>query len=151
MSARNSLEFSFSGLKTNVMRYVAANGVPTEIQQLQNLCASFQHRVVETLTKKAMRAVHQENVRTLVLGGGVAANQGLREALRTACDQRQIQLVIPPMRACTDNAAMIAFVGAQRLRRGDNDAQHLQMSPHTALQTVTRKGPGRRAAHQRAT
>jgi N6-L-threonylcarbamoyladenine synthase len=146
MPAYNSLEFSFSGLKTNVMRYVAANGIPTQIQQLRDLCAAFQHRVVQALTKKSMRAVRQEQVRTLVLGGGVAANQGLRTSLRAACDRHQIQLVIPPMRACTDNAAMIALVGAHRLRAGHNDAGHLEMSPHTALQTVTRKGPGRRVA-----
>jgi N6-L-threonylcarbamoyladenine synthase len=105
--------------------------------------------VVQTLTNKAIRAVRQEHVNTLVLGGGVAANRGLRAALQAACEPRGIQLVIPPMRACTDNAAMIALVGAQRLRLGENDIDNLSMSPHTALQTVTRKGPGRRAARPR--
>jgi len=149
MPARHSLEFSFSGLKTNVMRHVAQNGVPQDIAQLRNLCAAFQARVVHTLTKKAIRAARQEEVRTIVLGGGVAANRGLRAALQGACDTHDIQLVIPPMRACTDNAAMIAFVGAQRLRLGDNDIDRLTMNPHTALQTVTRKGPGRRTARFR--
>jgi len=145
MPARDSLEFSFSGLKTNVMRHVNEHGVPHEIGELRNLCAAFQQRVVQTLTSKSIRAVRQERVRTLVLGGGVAANHGLRTALKTACDKHDIQLVIPPLRACTDNAAMIALVGARRLREGENDMAGLSMSPHTALQTVTRKGPGRRS------
>jgi N6-L-threonylcarbamoyladenine synthase len=145
MPARGSLEFSFSGLKTNVMRHVHENGVPHEIGELRNLCAAFQYRVVQTLTNKSIRAVRQEGVTTLVLGGGVAANRGLRASLKTACERHSIQLVIPPLRACTDNAAMIAFVGAQRLREGGNDMASLTMSPHTALKTVTRKGPGRRS------
>ncbi len=149
MPARSSLEFSFSGLKTNVMRHVAEHGVPKDVQELRNLCAAFQSRVVQTLTNKAIRAVRQENVKTLVLGGGVAANRGLRATLQAACDTRGIQLVVPPVRACTDNAAMIAFVGGQRLLTGANDIHSLSMSPHTALQTVTRKGPGRRTAHAR--
>jgi len=149
MPARDSLEFSFSGLKTNVMRYVHERGVPNHIDDLRNLCAAFQYRVVQTLTRKSIRAVCQEGVRTLVLGGGVAANIGLRTMLQSACARHDIQLVIPPLRACTDNAAMIAFVGAQRLARGDNDMDGLTMSPHTALQTVTRKGPGRRSQRAR--
>ena len=144
MPSRDSLEFSFSGLKTNVVRHVNEHGVPHEIGELRNLCAAFQQRVVQTLTSKSIRAVRQEGVRTLVLGGGVAANQGLRIALKSTCEKHDIQLVIPPLRACTDNAAMIALVGAQRLREGENDMACLSMSPHTALQTVTRKGPGRR-------
>jgi N6-L-threonylcarbamoyladenine synthase len=144
MPARNSLEFSFSGLKTNVMRHVAEHGVPNDLNRLRDLCAAFQHRVVEALVNKSVRAARQEEVDTLVLGGGVAANRGLRAALQITCRRHDIRLVIPPTRACTDNAAMIAFVGAQRLRVGQNDIAHLTMSPHTALQTVTRKGPGRR-------
>lgn len=144
MPARNSLEFSFSGLKTNVMRYVAERGVPEDAQHLRNLCAAFQARVVETLVRKAMRAVKQERVASLVVGGGVAANRGLRAALQTACDRVNTRLIVPPLNACTDNAAMIAFVGAQRLAAGENHSGQLVMSPHTALQTVTRKGPGRR-------
>lgn len=145
MPARDSLEFSFSGLKSNVMRHVNEHGVPHEIGELRNLCAAFQLRVVQTLTTKSIRAVRQEGVRTLVLGGGVAANHGLRTALKATCAKHGIQLVIPPLRACTDNAAMIALVGAQRLREGENDMACLSMSPHTALRTVTRKGPGRRS------
>jgi N6-L-threonylcarbamoyladenine synthase len=144
MPARHSFEFSFSGLKTNVMRHVAEHGQPKDGAELRNLCASFQFRIVETLVRKAVRAARSERVQSLVIGGGVAANLELRATLKRACDEHNIRLFVPPVRACTDNAAMIAYAGSLRLRRGESDASTLVMSPHTALSTVTRKGPGRR-------
>ncbi len=145
MPSRQSFEFSFSGLKTNVMRHVAEHGMPRDATELRNLCASFQFRVVETLVRKAVRAARAERVRSLVIGGGVAANLELRTTLKRACDEHDIRLFVPPFRACTDNAAMIAYAGGLRLRKGESDASTLTMSPHTALSTVTRKGPGRRS------
>ena len=145
MPGRNTLEFSFSGLKTNVMRYVNENGLPSDGASLRNLCAAFQTRVVDTLVKKAVLAVRAERLSTLVIGGGVAANSQLRAALRKACERYQIELFVPELRACTDNAAMIAYAGRHRLMCGQTDAAGLTMSPHTALNSVTRKGPGRRA------
>ncbi|MBK8998592.1 MAG: hypothetical protein IPM35_22965 [Myxococcales bacterium] len=100
--------------------------------------------MVDTLVKKAMLAVRQEGVQTLVLGGGVAANRELRERAQAAADKAGIRLVVPPFRACTDNAAMIAFAGLTRLARGEDDSDTLTTSPRTALETVTRKGRGRR-------
>ena len=144
MPGRRSFEFSFSGLKTNVMRHVAQHGLPGDAAELRNLCASFQFRVVETLVKKAVGAVRAEGLKTLAIGGGVAANSELRDTLRLACDRHQIQLFVPQLRACTDNAAMIAYAGSYRLTSGQTDALSLAMSPHTALDSVTRKGPGRR-------
>jgi N6-L-threonylcarbamoyladenine synthase len=144
MPGRQSYEFSFSGLKTNVMRHVAEHGMPRDGTELRNLCASFQFRVVETLVRKAVRAARSERVRSLVIGGGVAANLELRATLKQACNEHDIRLFVPPVRACTDNAAMIAYAGGLRLRRGESDLSTLMMSPHTALSTVTRKGPGRR-------
>ncbi len=144
MPSRASLEFSFSGLKTNVMRWVQQHGIPGNDQRLRDLCASFQRRVVETLVRKTISAARREGVLTVVLAGGVAANRELRESLSEQAARHGIQVVLPPLVACTDNAAMIAYAGSLRLRRGEDDSGHLVMSPRTALLRVTRKGRGRR-------
>jgi hypothetical protein len=111
---------------------------------LRDLCAAFQRRVVDSLVTKAVFAAQREGVRSLVLAGGVAANRELRESSRVAAEAVGIRLVVPPFKACTDNAAMIAYAGAQRLLRGENDAGELRMSPNTALPRTTRKGRGMR-------
>src|SRR5215470_14244533 len=145
MRRRGSLEFSFSGLKTDVMRWVEKNGRPGNDATLRDLCAAFQRRVVDTLVGKAVTAATNEGAKTLVLAGGVAANRELRERALTAATAAGIRLVVPPFRACTDNAAMIAYAGAQRLERGERDVD-IEISPNTALPRVTRKGRGERAA-----
>jgi N6-L-threonylcarbamoyladenine synthase len=142
MRQRDSLEFSFSGLKTNVLRWVERHGRPGDDQTLRDLCAAFQRRVVDSLVNKAVLACKREGVKALVLAGGVAANRELRESSRVAAEAEGVRVVVPPMAACTDNAAMIAYAGAERLGRGDNDAGALSVSPNTALPRVTRKGRG---------
>jgi len=144
MSSRATLEFSFSGLKSNVARWVSLHGRPGDDQPLRDLCAAFQTRVVETLVGKAVRAARQEGVAELVLGGGVAANRQLRERATEVAARHGIRAIIPPLRSCTDNAAMIAYAGALRLLRGEDDRGRLEMHPRTALLRVTRKGRGRR-------
>jgi N6-L-threonylcarbamoyladenine synthase len=144
LNRRGSLEFSFSGLKTNVARWVEQHGRPRERQQLCDLCAAFQERVVETLVRKAVTALEGKKLATWVIGGGVAANQGLRQAAQAAADERGVRLVVPIPRACTDNAAMIAFAGGLRLLAGENHGQTLEVSPHTELPRTTRKGRGQR-------
>jgi N6-L-threonylcarbamoyladenine synthase len=145
MPARTTLEFSFSGLKTDVVRYVRDRGRPGNDQRLRDLCAAFQARVIEVLVKKAIAAAEREQVRTIVVGGGVAANRGLRAALAAAAQGRGYELVLPSLRACTDNAAMIAYAGTVRLAAGERDTE-LTIHPHSALLTVTRKGRGKRLA-----
>jgi N6-L-threonylcarbamoyladenine synthase len=108
MPARDSLEFSFSGLKTNVARWVEMNGLPGNDQVLRDLCAAFQRRVVDTLVRKSLRAAELHQVTTLVLGGGVAANRELRERSVNLGAKQGIRVVVPPVQSCTDNAAMIA-------------------------------------------
>ncbi len=144
MKHRASLEFSFSGLKTNVLRWVGEHGRPGDDQTLRDLCASFQRRVVDTLLDKALVAAEQESVSRIVLAGGVAANRELRRRGAERAAERGFDFLIPPFRACTDNGAMIAYAGAQRLLRGDDDSGRLEMSPRTLLPAVTRKGRGRR-------
>jgi N6-L-threonylcarbamoyladenine synthase len=144
MPQRDSLEFSFSGLKTNVARWVDVHGRPGNDQVLRDLCAAFQSRVVEALVSKAVRAARRERVSALVLAGGVAANRQLRAQAAEVASRSGIRVVVPPLRACTDNAAMIAYAGAIRLMRGESDGESIEMNPRTALLRVTRKGSGRR-------
>jgi N6-L-threonylcarbamoyladenine synthase len=144
MPARDSLEFSFSGLKTNVARWVEANGLPGNDRVLRDLCAAFQRRVVDTLIKKSLRAAELRGVDTLVLGGGVAANRELRERSVELGRKKGVRVVVPPVASCTDNAAMIAYAGALRLCRGENDLATLTVATKTALPRVTRKGKGAR-------
>jgi N6-L-threonylcarbamoyladenine synthase len=144
MPQKTTLDFSFSGLKTNVARWVDQNGRPGDDTTLRNLCAAFQKRVVDVLVRKSILAAQAEGVSTIVLAGGVAANRELRERSASEAAKVGIQVVVPPFRACTDNAAMIAFAGVQRLARGESDLETLTTSPKTALLRVTKKGRGPR-------
>jgi N6-L-threonylcarbamoyladenine synthase len=144
MPRRDSSEFSFSGIKTSVARWVAEHGVPRDDRVIQNLCAAFQRRVVDVLVQKTIFAARRERVSTIVLGGGVAANRELRERMSAEGARREIRVVVPPFASCTDNAAMIAFSGLLRLRKGEDDGDHISVSPQTLLPRVTRKGAGRR-------
>jgi N6-L-threonylcarbamoyladenine synthase len=148
MRSSSSLEFSFSGLKTDVARRVVKYGRPGNDQQLYDLCAAFQQRVVDVLLRKTLLAVRQTGVDTLVFAGGVAANRQLRRDGALAAERQGLRLIVPPFRACTDNAAMIAYAGARRLARGENQVHDLQVSPRSALVGRTRKGPGKRDFRQ---
>ena len=145
MPRRDNYEFSFSGLKTSVARWVEKQGLPANDQELRDLCATFQGRVVDTLLSKTIRAARRLEIGTVVLGGGVAANRELRSRARELGERYGLRVVIPPFRSCTDNAAMIAYAGAERLLRGECDRE-LTVSPRTALPRATRKGRGRRTA-----
>jgi N6-L-threonylcarbamoyladenine synthase len=144
MRRKGSLEFSFSGLKSNMLRWVTEHGLPGDDQRLRDLCAAFQRRVVDTLIWKALEAAEGEGTRTLVLAGGVAANRELRERSAEQAAKRGIRVVAPPFKACTDNASMIAYAGLSRLARGENDARSLTTHPHTSLAQSTQKGRGKR-------
>ncbi len=122
MTSRRTLDFSFSGLKTAVARHVKTHGVPDDPS---DLCAAFQRRVVRVLVSKSVHACEQLEIPRLVLGGGVAANRGLRARAKYLCDKRGIELHVPPVASCTDNAAMIAYAGALRLQRGERDGLSL--------------------------
>jgi N6-L-threonylcarbamoyladenine synthase len=144
MRRKGSLEFSFSGLKSNMLRYVNEHGLPKDERAQRDLCAAFQRRVVDTLIFKALEAARAEKVSTLVLAGGVAANRELRQRSAEQAAAHGIRVVVPPFKACTDNASMIAYAGLHRLALGENDAANLLMNPHTSLPQSTKKGRGKR-------
>lgn len=102
-----SYNFSFSGLKSAIINLVNTEKMKGNAINVNNLCASFQEDVVNILTKKTMRALKEYNVKNLIIAGGVAANKGLREKMTLLCEENNINLIIPPMKYCTDNAAMI--------------------------------------------
>ncbi len=143
MANKDSLEFSFSGLKSAIARRVEREGRP-EGQALADLCAAFQEAVVGALVQKTVRAAKREGLTRVVLGGGVAANRGLRAKMVEACERASMTAIVPPFANCTDNAAMIAYVGALRLTRGERDGLDLSPETRTSLLRVTRKGRGKR-------
>lgn len=114
----NSYDFSFSGLKSAVI-----NKIHNEKQRgndiiVENMCTSFQNRVVEILVKKTMNALKEKNVKNLIVAGGVAANNGLRERLTIECEKEGIELTVPEIKYCTDNAAMIGAAGYYAYKLG---------------------------------
>ncbi|HEX3758377.1 MAG TPA: tRNA (adenosine(37)-N6)-threonylcarbamoyltransferase complex transferase subunit TsaD [Kofleriaceae bacterium] len=125
-------EFSFSGLKTALLHHVRAHGVP-DGQALADLCASYQAAIVEVLVRKTRRAARREGLTHVQICGGVAANAGLRAAMRAAGAEDEFQVHVPPPARCTDNAAMIAAAGYHRLMRGDRDGLDLDAVPSAPL------------------
>ena len=142
------LNFSFSGLKTAVLYTVARlthvdesgeserpGGVPFDLSRLEppsgqtlaDLAASFQEAVVDVLVRRCAQAVERTGIRTLCVGGGVAANRRLRERLLALAQEKELQLLIPPLSLCTDNAAMLA-IGGEYLKRGLVDELSLDIS-----------------------
>jgi N6-L-threonylcarbamoyladenine synthase len=143
MASRNNLEFSFSGLKTAVAQYVAQLPAALDEQGIADVCAAFQHNVVSVLVNKSLAACEQRGIPRLVLTGGVAANRGLRALAQQVCEQRGVQLSVPAFASCTDNAAMIAYAGGQRLLRGDDDGLDLSVFSRSPVLGVS---PGSAAA-----
>jgi N6-L-threonylcarbamoyladenine synthase len=137
-------EFSFSGLKTWLARHVEQRGRPGSEQAMDDLCASFQRAVVEVLARKLIRAARAEGLSRLVLCGGVAANRGLRARTAELAARHGFSLHVPPPVSCTDNGAMIAYAGLQRVLAGQSDDLSVTTSTRTSLPRVTRKGRGSR-------
>ncbi|MFT6274512.1 MAG: N6-L-threonylcarbamoyladenine synthase [Halioglobus sp.] len=123
MVNRPGLDFSFSGLKTYTLNTVARcreQGGLSE-QDKSDIARAFEDAVVATLVIKCKRALVQENLKTLVMAGGVSANLSLRARLKKALAKEQAQVFYPAPMFCTDNGAMIAYAGAQRLAAGQVD------------------------------
>jgi N6-L-threonylcarbamoyladenine synthase len=133
----DSLDFSFSGLKTAVMNHVRRLSPQALEGSRADIAASFQMAVVDVLVEKSLRAVESERCGTLLVAGGVAANRLLRETLRQEADTRGLSTVIPAGRLCTDNAAMIAAAGAFRLAAGERADLDLNADPRLKLGDVS--------------
>ena len=151
MRGHASLDFSFSGLKT-ALRRAAQAAAPLSEGDVADLCASFQGAVADVLEDRVGRALgrfadEEGTGGAVVVAGGVAANRALRERLERVARAHGSRLVAPPLRLCTDNAAMIAHAGALRLAAGEAGAD-LSPRPRWPLDAdaAPRVGSGRRGA-----
>lgn len=111
-------DFSFSGVKTSVARYVESAEREGRVISVEDVCASFQEAVVDVLTSKAIMACKDTGASVLLLGGGVAANSRLRELAAARCQSASIELRVPSFKLCTDNGVMIAAVASQLIHEG---------------------------------
>lgn len=147
------LDFSFSGLKTQVLRFIEQEGVrgvetgedPFERPDLLDLAAAFQSAVVRALARSVERALDEVAAASILLTGGVAANSALRERFREIGEAHGLPLFTPTIALSTDNAAMIAAAGWLALRRGDTDGPGL--TADTGLR-LGEEGPRRSHRHR---
>jgi len=135
MIDRPGLEFSFSGLKTFAANTI--NQHHLDDQTRADIACAFQDAVVETLVVKCRRALRLVGWKTLVVAGGVGANQQLRSELQSAMAKEDVKVFFPRQEFCTDNGAMIAYVGCQRLLRGEQAGLGVNVYPRWEYQEKT--------------
>ncbi len=133
---RHRFDFSFSGLKTAVARWVEARQAEGTHVPVADVSASFQEAVTDVLTRKAVLACQEHGVDHLLVGGGVAANSRLRAMAQERCDAAGIRLRVPRPGLCTDNGAMIAALGAQMVARG-REPSSLGLGADSSLPVTT--------------
>nr|WP_213505607.1 tRNA (adenosine(37)-N6)-threonylcarbamoyltransferase complex transferase subunit TsaD [Paenibacillus faecis] len=130
----DSYDFSFSGLKSAVLNAVNQHRMRGEDGYQAAIARGFQESVIEVVVEKAIRAVKSTGAVQLLLCGGVAANRGLRQALDARCEREGIPLSIPPMKYCTDNAAMIGAAAYLKWQRGEFSEMELKPEPSLSLE-----------------
>ncbi|RDH90635.1 MAG: tRNA (adenosine(37)-N6)-threonylcarbamoyltransferase complex transferase subunit TsaD [endosymbiont of Seepiophila jonesi] len=147
MTDRPGLDFSFSGLKTFALNTQQAarreEGDPLPRQTLADIARAFEDAVVDTLMIKCRRAVRQTGVKTLVMAGGVSANRRLRECIGEMMVKEGGRAYYPRPEFCTDNGAMIAYAGWQRLRAGQSEPLRFSANPRwkmESLEAVNKEG-----------
>jgi N6-L-threonylcarbamoyladenine synthase len=130
---KDSLDFSFSGIKTGVLNYLNTQKLKGEEISVNDTAASFQLAVMEVIVAKAVMAAERMKKDKLVLAGGVAANSLLRRMLKEACDRKGFELYYPSPVLCTDNAAMIGCAAYYKYKAGMVDDYYLDAYPNLAL------------------
>lgn len=127
------LQFSLSGLKTSVMTYLQKEKQAGREVNQKDVAASFQAAVIDVQVAKAKTALQETGAKEFCLGGGVAANPELRHAYEEMCDEMDVRLTMPPLSACTDNAAMIALVALDRYKAGKFFSLDCDVAAHASL------------------
>lgn len=130
---KDSLDFSFSGIKTGVLNYLNTQKLKGEAVSVNDTAASFQLAVMEVIVTKAVMAAERMKKNKVVLAGGVAANSLLREMLKDACDRKGFELYYPSPVLCTDNAAMIGCAAYYKYKAGMVDDYYLDAYPSISL------------------
>lgn len=132
---KDSLDFSFSGIKTAVLYYVRGQG-PRAVEQelnkdlIADICYAFQEAVIDVLVDKALLAAEKSNLKTIVVGGGVTANSRLREKLSKAAALSGVKVYFPEFEYCLDNAAMIGLLGEKLYKKGHRSDLYLTAEPN---------------------
>ena len=122
---RDSLDFSFSGVKTSLLNMLKRQGRRFSAVEIPDVVAGFQEAIVDVLVRKTLKAATQEAIQRVVVCGGVAANSRLRSRFQNDAGEQEIEVFIPPPVFCTDNAAMIAVAGERLLSAGRRDGMDL--------------------------
>ncbi len=130
----DSLDFSFSGVKTSVVNYVNKMNQKGEELHIPDICASFQEAIADVLVEKTITAARRSGVSQIVLAGGVAANQRLRELISSRGQQEDFSVFLPPIEYCTDNAAMIAVAGYHLFKSSKQRSFDLEMDVYSRSQ-----------------
>jgi tRNA N6-adenosine threonylcarbamoyltransferase len=138
MTDRPGLDFSFSGLKTFTLNTVTAAETAGELddQTRADIALAFEAAVVDTLVIKCRRALEQTHSKRLVIAGGVSANKRLRAGLETMADKKKARVFYARPEFCTDNGAMIAYAGCQRLLAGQQDGDRIVSVPRWPMNTL---------------
>lgn len=135
MASKQTWDFSFSGLKTALLHYTRKHGIPEDLdgQLMADVCASYQAAIVEVLVRKTRTLARYNRIEHVQICGGVAANSGLRAGMLAAGAEDGFKVFIPPIKRCTDNAAMIAAAGYFRLMAGHRAGLELNARPNAPL------------------
>jgi len=132
----SELDFSFSGLKTALLYTVQKLSDAELRDNIHHLCASYQEVIVDTLIHRIVKSVELTGIRVVTVAGGVASNHRFREKIKIKEKQLGIRVYFPKLEYCTDNAAMIAVAGYERLRHGESSELSLKAVPNLPLDAV---------------